>query len=77
MKYLILISLLALTSCSASYEDKTGEYSQLPEELKNCKIYYISSKDDGMRVMHCPKAETTVKYNCGKNCTRTNTVISE
>ena len=77
MKLLILTSLLVLASCSPSYEDQTGRFTQMPEALKNCKIYYISNGDDGMSVVHCPNAETTTKYSCGKNCTKTNTVISE
>lgn len=77
MKLLILTSLLVLASCSASYEDKTGKYTQLPEELKHCKIYDISDGDRNVTVLYCPNAQTTVKRSCGKNCTRTNTAISE
>lgn len=77
MKILILASLLILASCSASYEDKTSGFTQMPEELKHCKIYEISDGDRQLRVLYCPNAQTTVKYSCGKNCTRTNAVISE
>lgn len=77
MKILILASLLTLAACSPSYEDKTGKYTQMPEEMKHCKVFNISDGDASQRVFYCPNAQTTIKYNCGKNCTRTNTVISE
>jgi hypothetical protein len=78
-----ILGLLLLISCGdKEHIEKTYKYS-LPNELQNCKIYYLSPGDFGqdMTVIYCPNAITTTSYkkSCGKNCRRTvsNTIIDK
>lgn len=76
-KYLIM--LILLVGCTPSHKQKT-DFS-LPQELKDCKVFYISDGWQGVTVVRCPKFETTsTKYTvpCGKSrCTRNTAVINE
>lgn len=76
MKKLIIASLLLLSSCAKETTNTTGSY-EMPPEMEGCKVFYLQSTINHLYVVHCPHANTTTKHSCGKNCTRSNTVISE
>lgn len=74
MKY--ILALFILSSCSPSSKQSTS-YTSLPEELKDCKIFYISNGFNRITIVRCPNSDTSVKYavSCGKNmCSRSTTV---
>ena len=63
VKYLVIL-MLVLTSvaCTPSYEDSKGNFTALPEELKNCKIYDIQGRNGNrITVMRCPNSEVTTR----------------
>ena len=76
MNKFVQISLVAATvvlvGCSPSYEAMSMPV--LPDELKDCKFYYVSNGDRGMRVVRCPNSTTSTTYTSGKT-TRTDVVI--
>lgn len=77
MKKFIFASLLLLVSCAKKTTDYTGAFA-MPDEMKGCRVYALSSEDGtSLVVVHCPHANTTTKHSCGKSCTRNNAVISE
>lgn len=72
MKFLILISTIFVMSCSNYTEEMSQDY-ELPEELKDCKIYWIAKKDNqnGFKTMRCPLSSTSVTYASGKTTVTT------
>lgn len=41
----------------------------LPQELKDCKIFYLYNDGGGrLTVIKCPDGSTSVSRNCGKGC---------
>lgn len=74
MKKLILLSLL-LVGCDRETVENTNNWI-LPEGLKDCKVYYMSSSSGGyMTVMRCPNSTTSVTYPQGK--TKATSVTTE
>lgn len=64
MKFVKLacIALVGFTAlaCTPTYKDKSGSFSVMPEELKECKIFYLlSSNGEGLYITKCPHADTT------------------
>lgn len=61
MKKLISISmLLALVGCTPEYADQSNIFSNLPPELKDCKIFRISGSNGGsLYVTKCPQFIST------------------
>ena len=49
-----------LFGCDASYKNKTEDF-QLPEELKDCKVYMLRAETypNQILVVACPNKETT------------------
>jgi len=71
MKFLILISTIFVMSCSNYTEDLSQAY-ELPEELKDCKVYWIAGKSlNGFKAMRCPLSSTSVSYSSGKHTVTT------
>lgn len=67
MKTMILLLSFILAGCTVGYSDQSDEYTNLPPELKNCKIYKITSSNGGiLYVTKCPHADTTTEDG-GKN----------
>ena len=66
MKILAIIMLLFVVGCSKSYTEKTHQF-ELPDELRGCKIYHLSS-DQGatLWVVRCPASVAGVTYPTGK-----------
>ena len=66
---MILLALVVLMGCGKQTSEVSSNYN-LPEELKDCKIYHIDYGLSGLYVVRCPMSYTTVTYRCGKtNCT--------
>ncbi|QIW91642.1 hypothetical protein vBAbaMD22_129 [Acinetobacter phage vB_AbaM_D22] len=63
MKLLIAICLtFALVGCSTKTTEVSQSY-ELPEGLKDCKIYYMQSKEQqSLTVLRCPNSQTGVHY---------------
>jgi hypothetical protein len=76
MKY--LLALVILSSCSPSSKQSTS-YTSLPEELKDCKIFYISNGFNELTVVRCPNSDTAVEYTeqCGKTRCSRSTIVSD
>lgn len=52
-----------LFGCDASYKNKTEDF-QLPEELKDCKVYMLRGENyaNELFVVACPNKETTTYH---------------
>jgi hypothetical protein len=75
LAWLMIFSTL-IAGCSNGYEEQS--YPTLPDELKDCKVYYIHNKDgDNMKVMRCPNSTTSTHYvvHAGKNSVARNNVV--
>lgn len=62
---------LFLFGCDSSYKNKTEDF-QLPEELKDCKVYALRGENysNWMYVVACPNKQTTT-YQDNKKPTTT------
>lgn len=70
--YFIFIS---ITFCSCEPYYKELKFGVLPDELKDCKTFYLSSEDGNtITVMRCPNSTTSSTYRVGKH-TATTVVI--
>ena len=60
---LIALALICvvLSGCDSSPTDATGRYN-LPEELKDCSIFYVGS----LTIVRCPSSSVTTSYMQGK-----------
>ena len=75
----IIISTLLLCGCDASYKDVKQHY-KLPDDLSDCKIYELNgdSSSRTLYVVRCAEQTTTAdRHNCGKGCTKTNSVTTD
>ena len=72
MKRFILVATLAiLAGCQPYAEVKI--YPVLPDELKDCKFFYLADQSGGsITLARCPNSSTTVQMN---NKARTKSVI--
>lgn len=61
IKLFAIAATVALVGCSPSYQ--TVAMPLLPDELKDCKFYWISNGDITMRVVRCPLSVTSTTYN--------------
>ena len=67
----ICVAAALMTGCSPSYKEQKG-YTELPPELKDCKIYYVRSSDGGgLYITRCPMSTTSTETG-GRT---TNTVV--
>jgi len=59
-------------SCS-NYSENVSQKFDLPEELSDCKVYWIASKNNsnGFKAMRCPLSSTSVSYSSGKHTVTT------
>lgn len=61
-KFLLLAATIALVGCSTQTTEISDSY-QLPDGLKDCKVYYMQSKkEQSITVLRCPNSQTTVHY---------------
>lgn len=68
----LILALFILVGCDNTPKDKTNDYV-IPTALKDCKISVISGKTvKELYVVRCPNSTTSTNWdeNCGKNCTR-------
>lgn len=72
IKLFTVAATVALVGCSPGYESMT--LPVLPDELKDCKFYYVTDGSVRMRVVRCPLSVTSTTYTSGKT-TRTDVVI--
>lgn len=77
---IIVAEVLLLVACSRNEPEPVVKSSKtlIYKGLEGCQRFVIGelnrSWDDEI-VYRCPNSSTSVKYNCGKNCTATNMVI--
>lgn len=67
MKYMIFI-LVLLAGCSYEADRPREVHYDLPEELKNCKVYRVDAngtENPILRVVVCPNATTSTQHNQG------------
>ena len=71
----VVLSVVILTGCEPSYKDYTESFTNLPEGLKDCKIYGIQNGNSmSLSVVRCPNSSVSATYKVGKT-TATTVVI--
>ena len=71
----VVLSVVILTGCEPSYKDYTESFTNLPEGLKDCKIYGIQNGNSmSLSVVRCPNSTVSTTYKSGKT-TATTVVI--
>lgn len=67
----LLVVTIGLVGCEPTqYTESTRNYA-LPDDLKDCRMYYLQSeRSTSIVVTRCPMSSTTTSYdqNCGKGC---------
>ena len=72
---MVIIGVIMLTGCEPSYENKTQNFTVLPDELKDCKFYNVrSNTGSNLNIVRCPNSQTSTTYSVGKS-TATTVVI--
>ena len=72
---MVVIGVIMLTGCEPSYEEKTQNFTILPDELKDCKFYGVrSNTGSNWNIVRCPNSQTSTTYSVGKS-TATTVVI--
>ncbi|QMP19028.1 hypothetical protein FKOIJHOC_00080 [Acinetobacter phage Ab_121] len=63
MKVLVALCLtFVLVGCSTKTTEISHSY-ELPDGLKDCKVYYLQSKEQqNITVLRCPNSQTHVHY---------------
>ena len=71
----VVLSVVMLTGCEPSYEEKTQNFTLLPDELKDCKFYNVrSNTGSNLNIVRCPNSTVSTTYKSGKT-TLTTVVI--
>ena len=74
MKNIMIFSALLLCACSKTETIEITNGYVMPDELKECKVYYLSSeKNKNIWVTVCGKNISTQwdeSESCGKGCTK-------
>jgi len=66
MKKLIMaLVVVCLVGCEKSTKEISGTFN-MPEELKDCKMYSLSDGVSSVYVVRCPQSSISTTYNCGK-----------
>ena len=59
---MVIIGVIMLTGCEPSYKDYTESFTNLPEGLKDCKIYGIQNGNSmSLSVVRCPNSTERIK----------------
>ena len=76
MKLLMaIIVVIMLTGCEPSYEEKTQNFTLLPDELKDCKFYGVRSNTcSNLNIVRFLNSSVSTTYKVGKT-TATTVVI--
>lgn len=76
MLAVIVGSAMLLSGCNTETKEVSQNYD-LPDGLKDCKMYSMNGKDGShITVVRCPLSSTTTTHSAGKS-TVTNTVIEQ
>ena len=74
MKKLIMaLVVVCLVGCEKSTKEISGAFN-MPEELKDCKMYGLSNGVKNVIIVRCPQSLTSTTYNCGKTTCSSMTV---
>ena len=77
MKKLILIAVLFLAAgCDPTTKEIREDY-QLPEGLKDCKVYKMESMSRDLFVVRCPNSTTSVANHHNKHTYYNSTISQE
>lgn len=69
---MVIIGVVMLTGCEPSYEEKTQNFTLLPNELKDCKFYGVrSNTGSSLNIVRCPNSTVSTTYKSGKTTTTT------
>ena len=59
---LLALALTCMSACTPVGKDITTSYEQIPDELRDCSIYFMRNKaGNDLHVIRCPSASTTVQ----------------
>lgn len=72
-KIIIAFLMVGLIGCGKSTEEISGTFD-MPEELKDCKMYELCGNGRCIKVIRCPQSLTSTNYNCGKTTCSTMSV---
>ena len=72
-KLIIAFLMVGFIGCEKSTEEISGTFN-MPEELKDCKMYSLSNGVSSVKVVRCPQSSTSTTYNCGKTTCSTMSV---
>ena len=76
MLAVMISSVMLLSGCETETKEVSQNYD-IPEGLKDCKLYEMKGKDGGrLTIVRCPLSATTTTYSAGKS-TVTNTVVEQ
>lgn len=77
MKFLMVISMaIFMVGCAKETTEVSYKY-ELPEGLKDCKVYYLQGEGvlaSYMRVVRCPNSQTSSSYTSGKTTQSVTTI---
>lgn len=63
----VVIAVADLIGCTPGYSDARNTFTVLPEELKDCKMFYLKGENSqGALVVRCPGSSTSIAYRSGK-----------
>ena len=72
---MVIIGVIMLTGCEPKYKENTQNFTQLPNELKDCKFYYVKSNTGiSLNIVRCSNSTVSTTYKSGKT-TLTTVVI--
>ena len=72
---LSLVTAFLLTGCEPSYKENTQTFTQLPDELKDCKFYGVRSNTcSNLNIVRFLNSSVSTTYKVGKT-TATTVVI--
>lgn len=76
MLAVMISSVMLLSGCETETKEVSQNYD-IPEGLKDCKLYEMKGKDGGrLTIVRCPLSATTTTHTSGKS-TLTNTVVEQ
>jgi hypothetical protein len=62
---IILAAAIVLAGCDPTYREPAN-FSVVPPELSDCKVYWISNGYEGLYVVRCPNSQTSATWRSGK-----------
>lgn len=69
---MVVLGVVILTGCEPSYENKTQNFTVLPDELQDCKFYAVrSNTGSNLNIVRCPNSSVSATYKVGKTTATT------